>query len=287
MMETGVNVDGGVFSRKSICFVTGASRGLGKAIALKFASTFKAPITFVLIARNQNGLTSVAELLRQVDDSLTTTTPKTKLSIKVCTRAVDLSDLTTDYFALFSGILQELDSKPGDYEQAIIVHNAGSLGDVSKNARAFNDRKELASYYSLNLTNVIALNSQFMQTFSEDKTKFRLVINISSICALEAFKTWSVYCTGKAARDMFFSVLGKEEQETKTTVLNYAPGPLITDMGDEARTKTADPDIRKMFEEFKRDGKNLECDTSAERLMEILWRMKFTSGQHVDFFDEI
>lgn len=39
--------------------------------------------------------------------------------------------------------------------------------------------------------------------------------------------------------------------------------------------------------EFKRGGKNLECDTSAERLMEILWRTKFTSGQHVDFFDEI
>ncbi len=56
----------------------------------------------------------------------------------------------------------------------------------------------------------------------------RTVVNVSSLMALRAQETWSLYCSGKAARDMFFQVVAEEEKGV--TVLNYAPGPVLTDM---------------------------------------------------------
>lgn len=53
-----------------------------------------------------------------------------------------------------------------------------------------------------------------------------MVVNISSLCALKPFKSWTLYCTGKAARDMMFKVLAVEEPDVR--VLNYAPGEFCT-----------------------------------------------------------
>ena len=51
--------------------------------------------------------------------------------------------------------------------------------------------------------------------------------------------------SGKATRDMMFRVLALEEP--KLQVLNYAPGPLNTNMQVEARTLTGDDDLREVF----------------------------------------
>lgn len=54
------------------------------------------------------------------------------------------------------------------------------------------------------------------------------IVNISSLAALQAFESWSVYCAGKAARDMFYQALAKELKvqslDQSIKVLNYAPG---------------------------------------------------------------
>ena len=49
---------------------------------------------------------------------------------------------------------------------------------------------------------------------------------------------------GKAARDRFFETLAKEEIDVR--VLNYAPGPLDTDMQTQCR-QCKDPQLRKIF----------------------------------------
>lgn len=54
------------------------------------------------------------------------------------------------------------------------------------------------------------------------------VINISSLCAVEPFKSWGLYCTSKAGRNMLFRVLAAENPALR--VLSYGPGPLNTDM---------------------------------------------------------
>ena len=41
------------------------------------------------------------------------------------------------------------------------------------------------------------------------------------------------------------------EEEAEVIVLNYAPGPIDTDMQFEARTYTADKDLKEMFKGSK------------------------------------
>ena len=50
---------------------------------------------------------------------------------------------------------------------------------------------------------------------------------------------------GKAARDMLFRTMALEEPEIR--ILNYAPGPVDTDMQVIARSKTADKELKQMF----------------------------------------
>lgn len=49
----------------------------------------------------------------------------------------------------------------------------------------------------------------------------------------QAFPGWGLYASIKAARDMFSQVLATEESGVR--VLNYAPGPLDTEMQREVR----------------------------------------------------
>lgn len=81
---------------------------------------------------------------------------------------------------------------------------------------------EVNSYWALNLTSMLCLTSSILKAFPDSPGLSRTVVNISSLCALQPFKGWTLYCAGKAARDMMFQVLAEEEPSVR--VLNYAPG---------------------------------------------------------------
>lgn len=55
-----------------------------------------------------------------------------------------------------------------------------------------------------------------------------------------------LYFTGKAARDMYMQVLAQERSNLR--VLNYAPGPLSTEMYCEIRDTSFDSEIRDSFQ---------------------------------------
>ena len=126
-----------------------------------------------------------------------------------------------------------------------------------------------------------------------------MVVNVSSLCAIQPFNTWGVYCSGKAARNMFHSTLaseqkqqqdGKENEEAavdQLRVLNYAPGPLDTDMQTEIRqSEGCDKDLHSYFVNSFKEGKLVDPIVSAERLLNlILEEGQFESGDHVDFYD--
>ena len=77
------------------------------------------------------------------------------------------------------------------------MHNAASLGDVSKRVRELDDAERLRDYFDLNITSVLVLNSVFFKHFNEKVVPHQTVVQTSSICALQPFKTWSLYCSGK------------------------------------------------------------------------------------------
>lgn len=85
---------------------------------------------------------------------------------------------------------------------------------------------EVDSYLSLNVSSSLCLTASVLQAFPQRSGLKRTVINISSLCALQPFRSWVLYCTGKAARDMMFRVLAEEEPDLR--VLNYSPGGEIS-----------------------------------------------------------
>lgn len=81
---------------------------------------------------------------------------------------------------------------------------------------------ELNEYLTMNVSSALCLTAGILQEFQAAVGLRRCVVNLSSLCALQPFPSWVLYCTGKAARDMMFRVLAKEEPELR--VLSYAPG---------------------------------------------------------------
>lgn len=94
-----------------------------------------------------------------------------------------------------------------NYEKAVIVHNAGTIGDLSKRTIDMDDLEEWRKYCDLNLFSPIILNSVFMKIFTDETKIARLVVNVTSLCAIEPMKSSAFYNTGKAAREMFFKVI--------------------------------------------------------------------------------
>lgn len=93
---------------------------------------------------------------------------------------------------------------------------------VSKGFVDLADPDEMNSYWALNLTSMLCLTSSILKAFPDSPGLSRTVVNISSLCALQPFKGWTLYCAGKAARNMMFQVLATEEPSVR--VLSYAPG---------------------------------------------------------------
>ena len=60
----------------------------------------------------------------------------------------------------------------------------------------------------LHLFAISFLRSKFLKRFEGSSCT---VINVSSLMAVESFSHFSLYCAGKAARDMMCQVLAKEE----------------------------------------------------------------------------
>ncbi|NXF83686.1 SPRE reductase, partial [Sclerurus mexicanus] len=169
------------------------------------------------------------------------------------------------------------------YSRLLLLNNAGSLGDISKSFLDLTDPVEINAYFAFNVTSALCFTSLALQAFGDRPGSSKTVVNISSLCALKPFKNWALYCSGKASRDMMFQVLALEEPQIR--VLNYAPGPLDTDMQLLARTKTGDPEMRQYFQSLQESGKLIDCTVSAQKLLKLLEEDTFQSGAHVDFYD--
>lgn len=250
------------WNKKSFVLITGASKGIGRTIAIEFSKKVAPGSKFALLARSASGL------------------EETK---KLCDPKVAVQTLSTDLGNPNAQVLEKfLVSAAGDkdFEVAVVVHNAGTLGDLKKTSKDLKDPEEVDAYFRLNVTSMVVLNSMFLGVFPKGK---RVVINITSLCGIKPFQGFALYCTGKATREMFLKVLAAEEPEVK--VLNYSPGPVLTDMADEILDGLQTHELRKPFEDMRSSGGYLTTEQTIAKLIQLLETNDFQSGDHVDVFD--
>ncbi|KAH3715167.1 sepiapterin reductase-like isoform X2 [Dreissena polymorpha] len=262
-------MSGTFFLKKTFCIVTGASQGYGASLAEKFASLLPANSALLLLARN-------ADKLKGVTEKIHCQSPDVSVHFHKFDQSV-LQECSTENLRT---IINKSNISPSDFEQCIIIHNAGVIGDVTKFTWQIKDAEMVDHAMKVNVTGAILVNTAFMECC--DGTESMAIINVSSLAAIQPFSSWSIYCAGKAARDMYFQVVATEKEAVR--VLNWGPGPLDTDMQARCR-ECADDNIRQYFTDAYKQGKLLSCEESADKLVIVLDRNDYKSGSHIDVYD--
>ena len=145
----------------TLLIVTGASRGLGRAIGVAFASSPSTKHLFcLLVARSESGLEETASLMREAAAAAAN---NSKLDISCM--VADLSDMDTlekNVEDMFQRV-----TKPGSsmYDRAILINNAGSLGYLGK-CSELSSLTNLKKAIDFNVTSSSWISSQFVRKFS-------------------------------------------------------------------------------------------------------------------------
>lgn len=278
-----------------ICvLITGSSRGYGRAIAEEFnRHCLKGDVNvhFILSGRSHSGL----EETRNILESERVSVPATRSSSSYNLYAADLGDLSSLPHSCDALLSDLMDTK---FTSFVLFNNAGSLGELNNiGSSAVETSAErlvsLAHSINFNVTSSSFIISEVVQRQKQGLYSHLIdgitIVNISSLCAVQPFSSWSTYCTGKAARDMFIKCLAAENEGNKLIkVVNYAPGPMDTDMQKEIREKpTVDKGVQEYFNELKANNLLVSPNKSANKLIRIVVQNKFKSGDHIDYYDKI
>ncbi len=249
-------------SRKAFLLVTGASRGLGNEITKSFIRSY-------LEAYPASTLEAVLVSRSTLDPPIS----DPKATIKHV--QLDLADVQSLQCQLPSLL-------PTDHTHAYLINNAGSLGPLSPSSSFTPENlSQIEAVTTLNVSSFMILTSAFLSSPPQDKQ----IINISSLAAVQPFPTWSLYCAGKAARDMYIRCLALENPGVN--FLNYAPGPMDTEMQSEIRSSDGcDSGTREYFQKAKADGALVDPRDSADKLVGMMVPSpSYESGGHVDYYD--
>ena len=179
--------------------VTGASRGLGLALARSLAA---------------DGW----HLLIDGRDPATLHAAATELAAVTSVRAVPgniADERHRSHLAAAAAELGGLD---------LVVHNAGTLGPSPLPAINEISVEALREVLDINVVAPLALTKVLLPGLRSGGT----IVAITSDAAVEAYPGWGAYGASKAAFEHAFAVLGEEHPELR--VLRIDPGDLRTDM---------------------------------------------------------
>ena len=186
----------------SLALITGASKGIGKAIAEELASR---NYDLLLIARSEELLSGVADLLKE------------KYGISVDYLALDLS---------LAGAAQKALTwcQEKKYSIDILINNAGyGLSGLM-------DKYSLDENTNMIQVNVIAVVEmcQLFLPYLKQKSK-SYILNVASSAAYQAVPYLSIYSASKAFVLSFSRGLRKELKESAVSVTCISPGATDTD----------------------------------------------------------
>ncbi|XP_020282182.1 sepiapterin reductase [Pseudomyrmex gracilis] len=255
-------------SGKVFLLITGASRGIGRQIAITFGSLLQQGSHVLLLARSENALQEVAKSISS--------------NVIVHTVSIDLAKATeTILKEAISGSLKNISYN--EFDRVVVVHNVGTMGNINKVVNELTDLNTWREFYDVNFLVPAVLNAVVMNTFDNNTKK--MVINITSLFAIQAQVGCGEYCSVKAAREMYFKVFALENPDVD--VLSYSPGPVDTDMFEMAREKIVDSNARKLFNDMREKNTVLTTEQTVNRLVQVLKVHKYKSADHVDYYDEL
>ena len=184
----------------SVALVTGANRGIGKAIVESFLAHGASKV--YLVVRNQ---ASTQALHRLYGD-------------KVVTLQADVTDAES---------ISKLASQAGDAN--IVVNNAGVL--VPADPLSEHIEASLRKEFEVNVFGLVRVANTFADILQVNGGAF---VQINSVVSIKNFTPFSSYSASKAAAYAITQGLRDKFAKQGVSVLSVHPGPIDTDMGVEA-----------------------------------------------------
>ncbi|MFT5036915.1 MAG: 3-hydroxy acid dehydrogenase/malonic semialdehyde reductase [Candidatus Azotimanducaceae bacterium] len=197
--------------------ITGASSGIGKACAARFAK--EGDIRLILTARR-------ADVLSELQTELT------KEGVEVVTYTVDVQDrkAVADMFA-------DLSSKKISVD--VLINNAGlalGLTHISKG-----DPDDWDTMIDTNVKGLLYMTQCALKGMIENDSGH--IVNVGSIAGKWAYANGAVYCASKAAVRFISDALRQEVVDKKIRVTNIQPGMTETNFSNvrfKGKTKKAE-----------------------------------------------
>lgn len=184
-------------------FVTGASAGIGEAIAYKFA---EAGINLVLTARR-------LEKLKEIENNI-----KNKYHVNVCSIQLDVRN--------YDAVKKTIDSLPKEFSKIdILVNNAGLARGLSKLQEG--DLQDWEEMIDTNVKGLLYVSRCILPQMVERSSGH--VVNIGSIAGRQVYAAGNVYCGTKHAVKALSQGMTIDLNGTGVRVTEIAPGMVETE----------------------------------------------------------
>jgi NAD(P)-dependent dehydrogenase (short-subunit alcohol dehydrogenase family) len=200
---------------KTTALVTGASRGLGRALAERLAAS---GARVVLVARSERELSGVVDTIRAKGGEAH------GLAFDVSQKE-DVYPLVGSAAALVGPI-------------DLLIHNASSLGPTPLRLLLDTECEDLSSVLETNLVGPFRLSRAIAGSMALRRTG--TILHISSDASVNAYERWGAYSVSKAAVDHLSRLWAAELGERGVRVLAVDPGEMDTVM-HRAALPDADP----------------------------------------------
>ncbi|SEM63195.1 benzil reductase ((S)-benzoin forming) [Mesobacillus persicus] len=238
--------------------VTGASKGLGEGIARKL---LEEQVKVIAVSRSDNE--ELHEVARKIDGDY---------HYFRCNLAS-----TEETLAVFQRISETIFQQTT--EAVYLINNAGIV-DPIETVGDLNDTAILDNV-QINLTAPVLISNLIIK--QAEKTQIPLTIaNVTSGAAERPVHGWSIYCSTKAAINMFTRTTGLEleNKASSTKMIAYSPGIMDTDMQTTIRSSTekAFYDVDK-FKEYKEKGMLRSPAIVANALVKLMFEGNLENGK--------
>jgi 3-oxoacyl-[acyl-carrier protein] reductase len=182
--------------------VTGASRGIGRATALKLAAE---GVRLILTGRSRDSLNETEDLVAE-------------LGVKSIVLTADFSSMESVY-SLVSAIKEKVSLLDG------IINNAGQALSASIEESSEQDWDRIMT---VNAKAPFFLTKELLPLM--EKSDFKRIVNIASVVGHEGYPLQSIYTASKHALTGWSKAMAREFQDRGYRIHVISPGGVATDM---------------------------------------------------------
>lgn len=181
----------------------------------------------------------------------------------------------------WNGLLCDVNA--GDWDELVLVNNAGTFEPAEPVLDL--SYESLLPAFNLNYFCPVFLSRKFYKALlSAPRPNRRArIVNISTGLAFHPSAGWAAYCGSKAALWSFTGVFALEMDPAICQIVSLAPGVVETKMQAFVRSLSPEkaPDVVK-FQKLAAEGKIFPPEKPARYIFELIHRMPFPHGQHID-----